>query len=249
MRIICIGFSPKRFRLGLFLRLLALTAAAVVAIMASYGSGLFIGVLGQAGPDDTVVVIDAGHGGEDGGAVARDGTVESHINLNIALKLEQMMRLYGVSCVMIRREDISIYDEGAATLREKKISDLKNRVDIVNAINDAILISIHQNTFASAKYCGAQTFYTDNEQSRLFAEKIQENLKSALDPENSRVAAAAPSGVYLLSHVNCPAVLVECGFLSNAQEAQKLIRDAYQIKIAAALTAAYFTRDTGGEQT
>ena len=198
-----------------------------------------------AGPprlQGTTVVIDAGHGGEDGGAVSSAGTVESGLNLAIALRLDAVLALYGVDTVLLRTEDVSLHDPDAQTLREKKASDLRNRAEMVEAIPNALLVSIHQNTYAgSSRYRGAQVFYADAESSGALAEHAQSILRQALDPENTRQAAKLPGAVYLMDHITCPAILVECGFLSNPEEDTLLRTTGYQTKLASALASALLT--------
>lgn len=184
---------------------------------------------------ETVVVIDAGHGGEDGGAVSCTGVNESQINLEIALRVDDFCHLLGYPTVMLRTDDISLHDSSANTISEKKVSDLKNRVKLVNQVNNGILVSIHQNQFSESKYHGAQVFYAATNGSQPLAEQLQDNLRAVIDPANNRQCKPADS-VYLLSKIQCPAVLVECGFLSNAQE-EALLRDAqYQKKLAAVIS-------------
>ena len=188
---------------------------------------------------EVTVVIDAGHGGEDGGAVSPSGAVESSINLEIALRLDAVLGLYGVDTALLRTEDVSLHDPGAQTLREKKASDLRNRAELVAAVPNALLVSIHQNTYqGSNRYHGAQVFYADAASSQPLAEHVQEILRTALDPGNTRQAAKLPGSVYLMEHVSCPAVLVECGFLSNPEEELLLKTSEYQTKLAAALAGA-----------
>ena len=195
-----------------------------------------------AGPSQlqgATVVIDAGHGGEDGGAVSPSGTVESGINLEIALRLDAVLGLYGTDTVLLRTEDVSLHDPDAQTLREKKASDLRNRTERVEAIPNALLVSIHQNTYTgSGRYHGAQVFYADAESSEALARHAQEILRQALDPQNTRQAAKLPGAVYLMDHITCPAILVECGFLSNPEEDALLRTAGYQTKLAAALASA-----------
>ena len=195
-----------------------------------------------AGPPQlqgTKVVIDAGHGGEDGGAVSPSGTVESGINLEIALRLDAVLGLYGTDTVLLRTEDVSLHDPDAQTLREKKASDLRNRAERVEAIPNALLVSIHQNTYTgSGRYHGAQVFYADAESSEALARHAQEILRQALDPQNTRQASKLPGAVYLMDHITCPAILVECGFLSNPEEDALLRTAGYQTKLAAALASA-----------
>ncbi|MCD8332359.1 MAG: N-acetylmuramoyl-L-alanine amidase [Oscillospiraceae bacterium] len=187
------------------------------------------------------VVIDAGHGGEDGGAVSISGAVESAINLEIALKLDNIFGLYGVHTVLLRDSDISLHDADAVTLHEKKVSDLQNRVAIIEALQNPILISIHQNTYPDSRYSGAQVFYANGELSLPLAELMQQTLRAALDPDNDRTAAAIPDSVYLMNHISCRAILVECGFLSNPEEDALLQSPVYQTKLAAAMAGGYFS--------
>lgn len=191
------------------------------------------------------VVIDAGHGGEDGGAVSISGAVESAINLDIALRLDAIFGLYGVPVVLLRDSDVSLHDTNADTLREKKVSDLKNRVETIEALNDPVVISIHQNTYSSSRYHGAQVFYANGEKSLPLAQITQSVLKQALDPTNERQATAVPDSVYLMNHITCKAILVECGFLSNPQEDVLLQNPDYQKKIAAAIAGAYLNYQEG----
>lgn len=185
------------------------------------------------------LIIDAGHGGEDGGAISSSGAVESSINLAVALRLDAILGLYGSDTMMLRTQDVSLHDADANTLREKKSSDLHNRVAAIEAVENATLISIHQNSFGDRKYRGAQVFYANNEQSAVFARHTQEMLRVGLDPNNTRQAAKIPTSVYLMNHVTCRAILVECGFLSNPAEDALLQTKRYQTKIAASLAGAY----------
>lgn len=189
-----------------------------------------------------VLILDAGHGGEDGGASSAAGHKESDINLDIVLKLESLMAFLGVDTVLTRDTDISIYDEGCETLREKKVSDLKNRVELVQNIENAMLISVHQNTFTDSRYKGFQVFYGSGDVSRQWGDFTQNVMQAVLDPNNGRKAAGVPDHVYLFRHIGCPAILVECGFLSNGEEASLLLLDTYQRKIAVALAGAYLTQ-------
>lgn len=185
------------------------------------------------------VVIDAGHGGEDGGAVSLSGVPESGINLSIALKLDQILGLYGVAPVLLRSEDVSLHDSSAQTLREKKVSDLHNRVAVIEAAENATLISIHQNTFQGARYHGAQVFYANPELSLPLAQLTQDLLRQTLDPGNARAPKPIPDTVYLMNHITCRAILVECGFLSNPEEDLLLQTAGYQTKLASTLAAAW----------
>ncbi len=179
----------------------------------------------------TCVVIDAGHGGEDGGAISCSGAKESQYNLEISKRIEALLHLLGVKTYMIRNEDISIYKEGSNTLAAKKVSDLKERVRIINGMNNPVLISIHQNYFHDSRYSGTQVFYANNEDSESLAKYLQSNVKSVLQKNNRRPAKKA-TGVYLMSHIDCTGILIECGFLSNPQEEAQLRNPEYQKSIS-----------------
>lgn len=187
------------------------------------------------------LVLDAGHGGEDGGAVSLTGVPESQINLAIVLKLRDVLGLYGVDPVVLREEDISLHDSDAETLREKKRSDLKNRVAAIEAVEGGTLISIHQNTYTSSLYRGSHVFYAPTENSQALAEHFQASIQAALQPDNSRVVKQIPDTVYLMNHITCPAILIECGFLTNPEEESLLRNEDYQRKLAAVIAAGWLT--------
>ena len=181
------------------------------------------------------VIIDAGHGGVDGGATSCSGIPESQINLEIALRLNDILQLLGMKTTMIRTTDCSVYTEGES-IAAKKVSDLKNRVSTVNSNDNPLLISIHQNYYPDGQYHGAQVFYNVKEGSADFAKNLQTLFVNTLNPGSNRKAKKA-SGIYLMEKVNCTAVLVECGFISNLQEEQ-LLRDAvYQKKLCCVVAA------------
>lgn len=229
------AIRSKKYTISLLILAVAVTCAAVHSEQTSAERELAAGALYRGG----TVVIDAGHGGEDGGAVSVTGQVESNINLQIALRLDQLFGLYGVNTVLLRTEDVSLHEESAVTLREKKVSDLHRRVELTQQVNGAVLISIHQNTYPGSASHGAQVFYGREKGSEELAHRMRETLLQFADPENRREVSPAPEHVYLMKHVTCPAVLVECGFLSNPQEEQKLLSDDYQIRLSAALCSAY----------
>ena len=193
------------------------------------------------------VILDAGHGGEDGGAVSITGVPESQINLEIVLKLRDILALCGTDPILLREEDISLHDEGASTLREKKRSDLQNRVAAVEDLEGATLISIHQNTYPSSQYHGAQVFYAPTDGSQALAEHFQAALRDQLQPDNERAAKQIPDSVYLMNHITCQAILVECGFLTNPGEEAMLRDEGYQRKLSAVLAGAWLTGQAEGE--
>ena len=187
-----------------------------------------------------ILILDPGHGGEDGGAVAQDGTIESHINLAIALKAAEIAKFSGVEIRMTREEDISIHDESAHSLREKKVSDLKNRVDLCNSVENGVLISMHQNSLPGApKVYGAQVFYNENPGSLELAQAIQSRLNETLNTGNPKTIKPIGESSYLMSHVDCPAVLIECAFLSNTEDTLLVKTDEYQTKLAAVIISAF----------
>lgn len=179
------------------------------------------------------IIVDAGHGGEDGGAIGLDGTVEKDINLDIALKLEKLLKFYGFNVIMTRTQDIMTCDEGLDSLRKRKVSDIHNRFDLIQKNPDAVFISVHQNKFEDSSQHGTQVFYSANdEKSKKLAEAIQTSIVNSLQPKNDRVVKKSGSGIYLLYHAKIPAVLVECGFISNSDELKKLKDDSYRMKLA-----------------
>ena len=201
---------------------------AVFFLIPLYGNQI-ISTLAENQTIHNYVVIDAGHGGVDGGAVSCTGAYESNINLEIALELNDLMHLLGIRTVMIRETDRSVYTNGE-TIAAKKVSDIKERVRIVNTTPNAILLSIHQNNFRDSRYSGTQVFYNAHPDSADLAEKLQSSFRDNLNPTNKRPIKRS-SGVYLMEHTNCPGVLVECGFLSNPEEEAKLRNHTYQKKI------------------
>lgn len=195
----------------------------------SYGTSIATTTVAQMIPLERnhTVVIDAGHGGVDGGATSCTGVLESRFNLEISLKLNDLFHLLGYRTKMIRTTDISVYTSGD-TIAAKKVSDLRQRVKLVMETEDAVLISIHQNTFQDSKYHGAQVFYA--EEGKELAGHLQRALVDSLNPGSNRTSKPA-DGVYLMQHIDCPGILVECGFLSNPEEEAKLRDEAYQKKL------------------
>lgn len=220
--------------------LAALSLTALVALCGTLPRGAQPVFRPEGIPEAPLLVIDAGHGGEDGGAVAADGTVESGINLAVSLDLNELLRFLGCETKLTRTEDTAIYSDGAKTLREKKSSDLKNRAALVNETPDAILLSIHQNSLpASRSVCGAQAFYARTAGSEGLAEAIQAALNTAVNSERPKGKKPIDKSVYLMKNVRCPAVLVECGFLSNAAEAARLREPDYQRRLAVTIAAGF----------
>ena len=178
----------------------------------------------------TVIIIDAGHGGIDGGATSCTGIPESHINLQISLRLNDLVQLLGFETKMIRKTDTSVYTEGN-TIAAQKVSDLKQRVKMVNETKNAVLVSVHQNTFLDSRYSGAQVFYANDNTSRELAKVMQADLISNLNPGSKRQCKSS-DGIYLMQNIQRPGVLIECGFLSNPEEEANLLTAEYQKQIA-----------------
>ena len=175
------------------------------------------------------VVIDPGHGGFDPGKVGINGTLEKDVNLSISLKLKEFLEANDIEVIMTRSEDVALYDESA---RNIKSSDLKNRVKLINSSNAVIAVSIHQNSFTQESSKGAQVFYYKlSGEGKNLAEILQKQIKDTLADGNHRVAKSNDS-YYLFKNTQCPIVIVECGFLSNQNEAKLLIDEQYQEKVA-----------------
>ena len=184
-------------------------------------------------PASRIIILDAGHGGEDGGTSSTDGTKEKDINLAVTLRLKAMLESAGFQVKMTRETDIAVNDPNLDTVKQRKVSDIKNRLKLIQNTPNCIFISIHQNHFSESKYNGTQVFYSKNhEDSKAIAEDIQNEVVTFIQPENKREIKPATESIYLLWNTNVPAVLVECGFLSNPSEAQLLKDVSYQDKMA-----------------
>lgn len=190
----------------------------------------------------TCFVIDPGHGGVDGGATSCTGVLESQLNLEIALRLDCLIRFLGYDTLMIRTTDTSIYSEGE-TIAAKKVSDLKQRVKLVNETENSFLISIHQNTFPDERYHGPQVFYAGDDTSRTMAQLMQSNLVRELDVDSHRKSREA-NGIYLMQQITRPGILIECGFLTNHQEEAKLRDPNYQLKLVCVIAATAHAHQT-----
>ncbi len=226
--------TVKKYGKQYYLYILLIAGAAAVVAITAFRWQESRTVMAQTG-QSACIVLDAGHGGEDGGTSSATGVLESGLNLEIVLRLEQLFALFGQETVMTRDGDYAIYDSGCQTLSEKKVSDLKNRVALVNETPGAILLSIHQNYYGQSQYSGAQIFYGAEGNSQAIAEALQAQFATALQSGQNRTAKAVENNVYLMNHVNCTAVLIECGFLSNLAESQKLQDSGYQKQMSAVI--------------
>ena len=179
-----------------------------------------------------VIIVDAGHGTPDEGAESSNGTTEAELNLKIALKLQNLLEQSGSTVILTRSDENSIYDVGSDSIRDKKISDIHNRVKIGNESSADIFVSIHMNKIEQQQYSGWQTFYNKaNENSKILATSIQSNLNDAMQKENNRTPAQLNT-VYIMKHVEIPITIVECGFLSNPEDESLLQTEEYQNKLA-----------------
>lgn len=178
------------------------------------------------------IIIDAGHGAPDGGAVGTTGVLEKDLNLEIAQILQKFLEANGTCVLLTRSDDNGIYDV-SGSIKNKKVSDIKNREEFIKSSDADAFVSIHMNKFSESKYSGPQVFYSkNNEKSAFLAEYVQKSMLLALNPENKREIKQASSAIYLLHTAKLPAILVECGFLSNSKEEQMLMDTKYQRQLA-----------------
>lgn len=182
------------------------------------------------------VIIDAGHGGFDGGAVAPDGTLEKDLNLSVALKLDSVLKIMGYDTVLVRDTDVSTADD-KGNERSQKVSDIKARLRLTEKYKDALFVSIHMNKYTSPQPHGAQVFYSQVDGSKELAECIQRSITAGVQTDNKRVVKKTTKDIYLLYHAVIPSVIAECGFISNQDDLLKLKSDEYQLKMAAAIAA------------
>ena len=218
-------------------KLIAIVIVIVVGMGSLIGANLSIARetmnTNQAGKK---ILIDSGHGGMDGGTSSKNGTLEKDINFSIAVKLKERLKKAGYEVVMTREEDAGL-DSKNGTIRERYLEDLKNRCDLKKSSNCDMFVSIHLNYFTESKYYGAQVWYSDYKDSSLLASAIQRNFRIDLDPSNKRVQKPAKTAYKILrENDNMPSVIVECGFLSNDEEEQKLKSNEYQEKIAGSIS-------------
>jgi N-acetylmuramoyl-L-alanine amidase len=237
--------KPKKLRLmpiiiavfALSGGLLVYKAAASPSPSVSTNTGAVQSTQEQPVENSRLVIVDAGHGGIDGGAVSKSGIVEKNVNLAIAKELQKMLTTAKYKIIMTREEDVSIHDESAKTIRQQKKSDLNNRLQIMKDNPEAIFVSIHQNILqGSTKASGAQVFFAkSNPKSAVLAQAIQNSFNGTLQPENNKLVKAAGKNIYILYYTESPAIMAECGFLSNPEEAEKLNTAEYQKQLAKAI--------------
>lgn len=227
-------FKFKKKRLNIYLIILIvglLIGGQQVYNLKSENKEIVVETMGMPVSNKTII-IDAGHGVPDEGAESSSGTTEAEINLKIALKIQNLLEQSGAKVLLTRSDENGIYDLDKVTLREKKISDIRNRVKIGNESSGDIFVSIHLNKIPQNQYYGWQTFYKENSlEGRNLAKSIQNSLNKTIEKENRRVAMKIDN-VYIIKNVEIPITIVECGFLSNAQEEKELLDDMYQDKLA-----------------
>ncbi|MCB6366912.1 N-acetylmuramoyl-L-alanine amidase [Intestinibacillus massiliensis] len=190
--------------------------------------------------DERTLVIDAGHGGFDGGAIGSGGTTEQHINLSVAKRTQALAGFFGIQTAMTRSDENALGYQPGRAIRENKVADIKMREKIVNETPDPVFISIHLNKFEQGKYWGAQVFYSKgNEEGMPLGETVQQCLIDGLNKENHRKAKQAADTIYLMKKLQCPAIIVECGFLSNPEEEQLLQQTEYHKRLAICIVSGY----------
>ena len=237
MRIYFINLKKHAFRTKIFailLTVLVLAASAVGAITNTLYDRIYVSAAAELA-EEKVVIIDAGHGGEDSGAVGKNGVLEKDLNLEIALTLGEMLTERGYAVVYTRTDDRMLYKPEENVKGIRKISDLKNRLAVASEYPGAIFVSIHMNSFGEEKYSGLQSYYSvGNEESRALADKIQLSVTNELQKENNRKIKEGKD-MYLLENIGNTAVLLECGFLTNAVECNSLCEKEYQKSLCFAI--------------
>lgn len=183
------------------------------------------------------VILDAGHGGEDGGAVAYDGTAEKDLNLLMTQNIALYFELFGIRYIPVRTDDRSVGENTLPSIRERKISDIKNRFALVNETDNSVLLSVHMNQYVAQQYCGTQVFYSASaKDSERLAQSIQETVVSMMQKDNARKVKPSDENIYLLYKAAHPSVMVECGFLSNFEELEKLKNKTYRSCLSYCIT-------------
>lgn len=227
------GFKLHKYRSASFAAIAVAASAAMIHFAVSNADNSLYANTAQTDVNSRIIVLDSGHGGMDGGCSTADGVPEKGINLNIMLSVRDMCRLYGFDTVCTRERDISIYDNGVTGIRNQKISDMENRLELFNKYPGAICLSIHQNTYTDPAYSGAQMFYSStNEDSEYFASILQGLFARNLQPDNMRETKLCGKELYLCYYCENTAVMAECGFLSNPEEAARLKDKSYQQQVA-----------------
>ncbi|MBQ7624617.1 MAG: N-acetylmuramoyl-L-alanine amidase [Clostridia bacterium] len=219
---------------------LTICALAFIIVIISYNSRPISPTAAPGSYSKPLLILDAGHGGADGGAVSPNGTQEAGLNLSIVLKTRDIMCFLGIPARLTRSGEGSLNHDPSKSLRTNKVADIKARLAVSREYPDCDFISVHLNKFSQSKYRGAQVFYgLLNERSATLAQSLQDALRSFLDPDNNRKIKPSPDSVFLMKNIKAPAVTVECGFLSNEEEEKKLLSDDYRKQTAIAVACGY----------
>ena len=225
------------FAFRFFLFSIVLLAASCLLLLLSRGirdlSPIPVSEEAPAPPESLCVVIDAGHGGEDGGAIGQNGVLEKTLNLQLAERLADLLATNGVKVIMTRREDVMLYDRSVDYRGQKKMLDLAARLRIARENENDLFVSIHMNAYPEERYHGLQVYYSPHDpRSQAAADTIQEAVQAHLQPDNQRRIKEATSAIYLLKHLETPAILIECGFISNRRECELLCEEGYAQRLA-----------------
>ena len=233
MKVVVVNLTNKRFYAGLVsisLAILVVISTVIGVFINMYNKDIFIPTAND--PVGRMVIIDAGHGGEDPGTVGVTGVLEKDLNLQIALEIGAAFENEGYVVVYTRTDDRLLYTEEENIHGIRKISDLKNRCKVAEKYPNAIFISVHMNSFGKSKYSGLQVYYSEkNENSKALADSIQNKVISDLQKNNNRTTKSGKD-IYILENISNNAVLIECGFLSNSQECEKLSQKEYQKELS-----------------
>ena len=230
MKIFVVNFARHRilYNVCCIMLVLCILASVSIGVVNKVYGEKFVSVSSDAILKEKIIILDAGHGGKDSGAIGVNGVYEKDLNLEYALEIGKMLEEKGYIIVYTRTDDRMLYTEEEDVFGIRKISDLKNRCKVAEKYPDSTFISIHMNSFGASKYSGLQVYYSkENEKSINLANSIQYKVKSALQPENNRVVKAA-EGMYVLENIPNTAVLIECGFLTNKDECEKLSEKEYK---------------------
>ena len=222
-------------------------AALIIVFFVVFRTGKSKNTFNPFSENELVLIIDAGHGGDDSGAVSPTGMYESVVNLAVAERVEYLAAFFGVRTIMTRETPEIEYSQASTTIRERKTEDQYNRLELINSTPNAVFLSIHQNEFTSPDPFGGQALYAGTAGSEEFGKALQQLMVANLIEGNRRNAERISETIFLMNNIDCPAVLVECAFLSNAAEEELLRTDSYRTKIAAVLTAGFLQNRTALE--
>ena len=231
-KLIMAGIKILKNKIPFIITLVCCVTVAALAASVRAGQSMKTAEASAQAREKQVVVLDAGHGGLDSGCVGVNGTYEKDVNLDIVKDLGAMLTFAGYEVVYTRTDDVSIHDDGVEGIRNQKISDMENRLNIVQKYPDCVFISVHQNRFTDPAYFGGQMFYTTNNSANFRLARIMQGLFSELQPGNDREVKLIDNGLYLFKNTEQPALLIECGFLSNPNDAANLSTPDYRRKVA-----------------